>query len=144
MQFKQVGRRIQVLAYRGYDREKKRAVVKLLGSFSRYLPEIDSDLDAALDDAERAEVQSYIEKIRQSSDLNERQYQVKYAASGIARAADSLKLDEIQCTEEQAAAMFEAMATLSRALKKRGFKRPRPAPVTSHQAAPGQLPLEPQ
>ena len=28
MQFKRQGRRVQVLAYRGYDKEKRRAIVK--------------------------------------------------------------------------------------------------------------------
>jgi hypothetical protein len=37
MQFKTVGKRIQVLAYRGYDQEKRRAVVKMLGSFDAYM-----------------------------------------------------------------------------------------------------------
>ena len=44
MQFKKVGKRIQVLAYRGYDTEKRRAVVKMLGSFDAYTHETPAEL----------------------------------------------------------------------------------------------------
>ena len=33
MQFKEQKGRVQVLAYDGYDKEKRRAIVKMLGSF---------------------------------------------------------------------------------------------------------------
>ena len=36
MQFKPVGNRIQLVAYRGYDQEKRRAIVKVLGSIDAY------------------------------------------------------------------------------------------------------------
>jgi hypothetical protein len=36
VQFKPVGNRIQLVAYRGYDQEKRRAIVKVLGSIDAY------------------------------------------------------------------------------------------------------------
>ncbi|EQD77172.1 hypothetical protein B1A_03087, partial [mine drainage metagenome] len=36
MQFREQANKIQVLAYRGYNKEKRRAEVKMLGSFDRY------------------------------------------------------------------------------------------------------------
>ena len=46
MQLKKIGKRIHVLAYRGYDTEKRRAVLKMLGSFDAYSHETPAELGA--------------------------------------------------------------------------------------------------
>ena len=51
MQFKRQGRRVQVLAYRGYDKEKRRAIVKMMGSYDVYSYEpSDGLIDSLTDD----------------------------------------------------------------------------------------------
>ena len=66
MQFKEQKGRVQVLAYSGYDKEKRRAIVKMLGSFDRYNYSPSVGLLENLTDEQRMELQSEIEKRRQS------------------------------------------------------------------------------
>lgn len=61
MQFKKAGKRIQVLAYRGYDKEKRRAIVKLMGSLDVRTYEIaEGFLFDELTGNERDEFDGYI------------------------------------------------------------------------------------
>ena len=62
MQFKEQKGRVQVLAYDGYDKEKRRAIVKMLGSFDRYTYSPSVGLLENLTDEQMMELQSEIEK----------------------------------------------------------------------------------
>ena len=64
MQFKPVGNRIQLVAYRGYDQEKRRAIVKVLGSMDAYTLELPKDLLDILSEDEKAEVESFRGRLR--------------------------------------------------------------------------------
>ena len=66
MQFKPQGRRVQVLAYAGYDKDKKRAIVKMLGSYDSYNLEPSDGLINNLTDEQKTELQSHFEEVRQS------------------------------------------------------------------------------
>ena len=77
MQFKRQGRRVQVLAYRGYDKEKRRAIVKMMGSIDAYSYEPSDGLIENLTDEEKKELQSYIETERQAAEKRSRQYSAK-------------------------------------------------------------------
>jgi len=68
MQFKRQGKKIQVLAYRGYDKEKRRAIIKMLGSLDAYSFDAQVSLLNNLTDDEKIELQSYIENERQFVD----------------------------------------------------------------------------
>jgi hypothetical protein len=125
MQFREQGRRIQILAYRGYDKEKKRATVKLLGSIDRYSFTPSDGLMESLTDDEKKELQSHTNSIRQSSDKTLRQYAVQQCATRIKEVADSLA--DAECasliTRESATATFEAIDLLTKRLRKMGFRR---------------------
>ena len=125
MQFRKQGHRIQVLAYRGYDKEKKRAQVKLLGSFNSFGGDVSDGLVDALTDGEKVELQSHIATIRQSQDATVRLYRARSVASDIAGVADSL--DDPTCavlvTRESATATYEAIDLLTKRLRKMGFRR---------------------
>lgn len=135
MQFKKAGKRIQVLAYRGYDKEKKRAVVKMLGSLDSYSYGPSDGLIESLTEEEKKELQSYIDEQRQSRDNEYRQSSVKYLPSSIKAATDSITNHGVSLSGEEAARLWEAMEALGKALKKSGHPRPKaPAPAP---AAPG-------
>ena len=67
MQFKKVGKKIQVLAYRGYDKEKRRSIVQLLGTLDAYTLEPSTGLLDSLTVDEKIELQSYKENIKQQN-----------------------------------------------------------------------------
>ena len=131
MQFKKAGRKIQVLAYRGYDKEKKRAVVKMLGSLDDYDYKPTDGLIESLTDDEKKELQSYIENDKQSKEKQRRQSSVKYIHSHIDFASDSLTKHGATLSDSEAGRLWESIDALGKALKKSGHK-----PVKKKPAAP--------
>lgn len=140
MQFKRQGRRTQVLAYRGYDKEKRRAIVKMMGSIDVYSYEPSDGLIENLTDEEKTELQSYIETERQSAEKQSRQYSVKSAARRINEVADTIKAGDFQPDEAWAAKVWSAMDALARELRRAGHPKPKKMPQKA--AMPGQGGLE--
>ncbi len=144
MQFKRQGRRVQVLAYRGYDKEKRRAIVKMMGSIDIYSYEPSGGLIENLTDEEKTELQSYIETERQAAEKRTRQYFAESAASRISEVADTIKAGDFEPSEAWAADTWAAIEALNKAMRKAGYPKPRKAPQKSADApVPGQegLPL---
>lgn len=142
MQFKRQGRRVQVLAYRGYDKEKRRAIIKMMGSIDVYSYEPPDNLIKNLTDDEKTELQSYIQKERQAAEKKSRQYSAKSAASRIAEVADTIKAGDFEPSEAWAADTWAAIDALTKAMRKAGYSKPRKAPQKAAEAPmPGQVGL---
>ena len=120
MQFKRQGRRVQVLAYRGYDKEKRRAIVKMMGSIDVYSYEPSDGLIENLTDEEKKELQSYIETERQAAEKRNRQYSAKSAASRIKEVADTIRAGDFEPSEAWAADTWAAIEALTKAMRKAG------------------------
>ena len=60
MQFRDQANRTQVLVYRGYDKAKKRAIVKLVGSYDRFSFAMSDELKNNLTEDEMSELQYHI------------------------------------------------------------------------------------
>ena len=124
MQFKEQKGRVQVLAYDGYDKEKRRAIVKMLGSFDRYTYSPSVGLLENLTDEQMMELQSEIEKRRQLDSRKIQQDAISYSDSRIKLYADIVSSGEYDIPPEKADQIWEAMELLARSLKKAGFKKP--------------------
>ena len=142
MQFKKVGGKIQVLAYRGYNPEKKRAIIKLLGSMSAYTFTPTVGLLENLTDEERTELQSYIETERQAAEKESRQYAAKSVARQIKKAADAINAGDFEPSEEWAADTWAAIDALTKAMRRSGYPKPKKMPQKAPEAAQGGLELE--
>ena len=142
MQFKRQGRRVQVLAYRGYDKEKRRAIVKMMGSIDVYSYEPSDGLIENLTDEEKTELQSYIETERQVAEKRSRLYSVKSAASRIKEVADTIQGGDFEPSEAWAADTWAAIEALTKAMRKAGYPKLRKAPQKAADAPmPGQAGL---
>ncbi len=128
MQFREQAHRIQVLAYRGYDKEKKRAIIKLLGSFDRYSFSPSDGLLDNLTAEEKIELEAHIETMRQSVEKTNRQCGARNVASRIVSAADSITREEFDISDEWAADTWAAIDALAKAMRKAGYPKPRKAP----------------
>lgn len=128
MQFKRQGRRVQVLAYRGYDKEKRRAIVKMMGSYDVYSYEPSDGLIISLTNKEKKELQSHIETKRQESEKFNRQHFAKLAASRIKEVADTIQGGDFEPSEAWAADTWAAIEALNKAMRKAGHPKPRKAP----------------
>ena len=141
MQFKEQKGRVQVLAYEGYDKEKRRAIVKMLGSFDRYDYSLSVGLLERLTVEQKEELQSEIERRRQSDDKRMDSYIISDSHSRINKIADIISSGEYDSQAIMADKIWEAMDLLARSLKKAGFKKPpktHPESISEGQAS---LPL---
>lgn len=124
MQFKKVGDRIQILAYVGYDKEKRRAKVQMIGSMSYYAPCINEELRSKLTDEQVAEVQVYIDERKEKESFENEKLHLQYMSSSLNRGARIIRDERFDITEDKAKAIFEALEEIKKALKERGFKKP--------------------
>lgn len=123
MQFKRQGTRIQVLAYRGYDKEKKRAIVKMQGSIDGLSYAPSDGLIENLTAEEKIELQSFIKKERQSELKIKRQADCDQLALRIQAAVDSLQSGSAVIDATQATEIWNTIAALQKALKASGHKK---------------------
>ena len=124
MQFKEQKNKVQVLAYEGYDKEKRRAIVKMLGSFDRYDYSLSVGLLERLTVEQKEELQSEIERRRQSDDKRMNSYIISDSHSRINKIADIISSGEYDSQAIMADKIWEAMDLLARSLKRAGFKKP--------------------
>jgi hypothetical protein len=124
MQFKKSGNRIQVLAYRGYDTERRRSVVRQLGSISGldFSPSVGLMDNLTVD--EKTELQAYIEKARQERQQASRRYNARNAAEAMNTAAEAITDGTYAVTTDEAAAIWSAIAALTKSLRRAGHPRP--------------------
>lgn len=141
MQFKEQKGKVQVLVYSGYDKEKRRAIVKMVGSFDRYDYSLSVGLLDSLTVEQKEELQSEIERRRQSHDKSMRQASILYSDSRIKEYADIVSSGEYDIPPEKAAEIWEAMDLLARSLKKAGFKKPSKTHSESVSVDQPELPL---
>lgn len=125
MQFRDQGNRVQVLAYRGYDKEKRRAQVKLLGSFGMFAFDMSAGLVDKLTADEKVSLQSRIESMRQSQTSTARLHAVKRIASRIREVSDCVHDEEFasRITREYATEVYAAIDGLTLQLRRLGLRR---------------------
>ena len=137
MQFKKSGNRIQVLAYRGYDNGKRRAVVKMLGSFHSQTYEIPTELLDNLSDDERIELKDYIDSLKQLSNQQCEQILVAHLSRDMVKVAVLILDENSKVSEQWGHDMWTALETMQKSLRKAGFKRPvrqpKPQPTSQQQ-----------
>lgn len=124
MQFKKVGDRIQILAYVGYDKEKRRAKVQMVGSLRAYSPFIDDELRSKLNDEQLKEVQAYIDEKKEADLFESDKFALEYLPKSLNRGARLVRDERFCIDEKNANAIFEAMDDLKKALREQGFKKP--------------------
>lgn len=137
MQFKKKSgsNKIQVIAYVGYDKDKKRSVTTMLGSLDAYTLEPSEGLIDSLTDEQKKELQAYIDKVRQEEQKEVRRRSVEWCASSISRASDSLaalsEADQLPLGVNQAWAdgVYGAIDQLQKQLRKLGYTRPKRQPA---------------
>jgi len=134
MQFREAKGRIQVLAYRGYDKEKRRSVVQLLGSIDKYDLKPTDTLLERMTDEQKQELQSYIKNERQSRDEASKRGAARYLHSQIKTVADSLTTGVYEPDAAWADQVYRAIDELTRTMRRAGFPRPKKAkkPAADH------------
>ena len=134
MQFREAKGRIQVLAYAGYDKEKRRSVVQLLGSIDKYTLEPTDKLLEKMTDEQKQELQAYINKKRQAQKNFALQSNAKYIDSQITKVTDSLTKEVFVPDAAWADQVYAAVDELTKAMRRAGF--PRPKKAKAKKAAP--------
>lgn len=131
MQFKRQKHRIQVIAYAGYDKEKRRPILKMLGSLNAYSYTPSKDLlnnINSLEDEEKrekynAELQEYIKKQRHKNEMHSKQIEMDNLYRSISRVADTINSGEFEPDEKWAAGLWAAVDDLGKAMRRAGFPK---------------------
>lgn len=125
MQFQVKGSNIRVLAYRGYDNIKKRAIIKMLGSLEAYSFIPKDGLLENLTEEEKIELDQYVnsEKLKQKQRYD--RMTTHYLPSRLAQVAETALNKSYVPTEQEAQAIFAGIDQLNKALRKMGFSRPK-------------------
>lgn len=138
MQFRVQARRVQCIRAT-YDPSVKRARQVVVASFSRWSDSIPTDEVADLTDQERAELATWWAE--QRAEQGARLRQAGFYSLGLrlgAMADDVEQAADGELSAEQAAAAWEQIARLQKALKRAGFPRPKAAKAASKPAPAGQ------
>lgn len=135
MQFKKVSNRIQVLAYRGYDKIKCRSIIKMVGSLNGHTFEPTDGLLNSITAEEKLELQSYIERERQEANKKLLQEDINKSACNIKKVTDALKSGDFEFPEGWSDEMWTAIDSLTHAMRRAGFKRPPRKPKKAPQSA---------
>lgn len=141
MQFKEQKGRVQVLAYDGYDKEKRRAIVKMLGSFDRYDYSLSVGLLEKMTVEQKTELQSEIDRRRQSDKLESDSRSVGYVHIYMNDVADCITNGRYDSQTIKPEEIWAAMDRIAKSLKKAGFKKPRRTHSESVQDDQPRLPL---
>ena len=125
MQFKEVGNKIQVLSYRGYDKDKKRSIVKMIGSIDKYNFSMTDILKNNMTEEEELELQRYIEKLERERQKEADSLTIIYAHNTINRIAALIqKADDFELSKAATDEIWKSIDNLSKSLKKAGFSKP--------------------
>lgn len=124
MQIREQGKQVQLLR-NPYDKDAKRSVQKVVGHFDRYdatQPTTEQVESFNLTDAEKAQLEAWLEKRRLEKEATLINVTARYAAQNIDRVTAAVDLIQ----PDQALLVWEAMDRLRKALRKAGHKRPTP------------------
>lgn len=150
MQFREQTNKIQVLAYRGYNKAKRRAEVKMLGSFDRFTYALSDGLLDALTEDERTELKAKIDEMKQAAAETSKRYTMSGSVSSLESAARLLDQGETfaegvaRLNTDRAARVWAALVALEKELEAAGHHRPKRAYKKRSEPATqtnGELPL---
>lgn len=132
LHFQEKAQRINVRAYTGYDREKKRSSYALIGSMGRFDYEPNDRLKAVLDGSERiaGAFNETLEKYKEEKAEASKEFDRRMIKDGINRYAKSLadgiemkSEDDEEITAELAANVYASIKRAEAILRKHGHKK---------------------
>lgn len=126
MQFREQGKKIQCIRSI-YDPADKRSHQKVVATFDRWQSKISLDDLAALTEAERREFAAwfYIREAEKAERLNHEH--VRSAASTLVDLKDAIMTKGTGMTDDEAGAIWSALADVAKALRKVGHPKPKRA-----------------
>ena len=135
LHFQEKNHRINIRAYSGYDREKKRSSYVLVGSVDQHTFEPNERLAAILSGSERiaAAFRDAAEKYKSERNAEHEKSQremlkagIEFRAGRFAEALEAMAEDGDEVTAELAAAVYTAIKRSESILRKAGHKKNQP------------------
>lgn len=117
MQFRKVGQKYQVLAYRGYDAEKKHAVVRRIGTIDRHSLAFTPSEEFEPTPDEKKEVQEFIEKNKKDNALSSARWALKSFPSTMASYMKLMEDNPDLLADSDVPAIIKALDQLKDKLK---------------------------
>lgn len=125
MQFREQGRSIQCIRT-VYDKEIGRGRQTVIAKLPRYATQLPTTGLEELTEAERGQLEAFIEERRVASQQNHERYTVMSADRWLVTLAKAVREGQ-DVTPAQAAAIWQAMGDVGKALRKAGHPKPKAA-----------------
>lgn len=121
MHFKPAGKKVQVMAYRGYDKKKKRSSIRMIGSIGNdgFTP-TDALRDSITAD-ERDEIQAYINSVRLMNEKKTNSTSFDTLPDVLEQCLTAIHDGDATVTREWAENVWKNLDELGRALRKSGY-----------------------
>lgn len=135
LHFQEKNQRINIRAYSGYDRDKKRSSYVLVGSVDQHTFEPNERLTAILSGSERIKsvFDDAVEKYKSERNAEHEKSQremlkagIEFRAGRLAEALEAMAEDGDEVTAELAAAVYTAIKRTESVLRKAGYKKNQP------------------
>jgi len=132
MQFRKQGDKIQVLKYATYDKDKRRAVIKMIGSFDCNTFEQTEGLTNLMTPKDLEQFHEKIDGMRKEAAALDRNYTVNSFPSSIVKVYDCIKTHDLEIkatdvTKDDAVAIYGVIKALTKALETAGHPVPKRA-----------------
>ncbi|MCC8940327.1 hypothetical protein H8A99_28680 [Bradyrhizobium sp. Arg68] len=121
MQFREQARKIQCIRST-YNPATKRSDSSVVASFDRYADKIPSDLPE-LTEAERAELATWFEARQAAKAASMNTWRAQYGGRALAELATAIQTTGAELTPDQAAAIWQGIEAVKKALRKHGHRR---------------------
>lgn len=121
MQFREQARKIQCIRST-YNPATKRSDSSVVASFDRYADKIPSDLPT-LTEAERTELATWFEARQAAKAASMNTFRAQYGGRALADLATAIQTTGAELTPDQAAAIWQGIEAVKKALRKHGHRR---------------------
>ncbi len=115
--------KVKIMRYAGYDKEKRRSIVKQVASLDKYDPEITDEMREIFTPDELTEVENWIKDRRVSLDNNSKKVSFDLLDRYLDNAGAAIAFDLVEVTEGQALKIYRAISDFEKLLKAKGFKK---------------------
>lgn len=129
MQIREKGRKVLCIRTE-YVPEKKRTYGRTVASQESYLSTVSEEVRRLLSDEEVDELEKWLSDREERRSVESLKLSLSHVRHTVSRAADALSVDELKesLSSEQADEIWLALDKMSKAMRKAGFKKPKPEP----------------
>lgn len=141
MQIREKGKKLLCIRTE-YDPSKKRTFGKTVASQDKFLSTVSEEVCRLLTDEEVDQLKKWLSEREEKQSVEGLKRSLSHVSFTVSRAADALAVDELKdsLSSTEADEIWLALDKMSKAMRKAGFKKPKPEPKAPTRAKPESQP----